>query len=420
MNDSDDTSSQELAEHFFRTEYGKIVSVVTRHLGVNNVETAEDIVQETLLKATDHWQQHGIPPNPEGWLYTTARNLTLNIIRRKKHRTDFENHTLNFGEESEVLEFSEETIKDEQLRMMFACCHPSISEDTQITLMLKILCGFSIAEIASAFFTASETINKRLVRGRKQLRQSNVSFDQSGEINELLEVVQKTIYLLFNEGYFPNQQNDLFRFDLCLEAIRLTTLLVSDDRIKKKTDSYSLLSLMYLNASRFEARTSVDGSIVEMSKQDRSKWNKGLIDRGIHYLDLATEGGDVSKYLILAAISAQHCLAPAFEKTNWVEILSLYDNLLVLEDSATTRLNRSVALARVEGNAIAIEELIYVSSKSDLGNQHLYHTTLAELYKEEKNRSKAEEHLNMALKLCTNDRDRKLIEKKLKQAVPIS
>ena len=420
MNDSNKKDSRELAEHFFRTEYGKIVSVITRYIGVNNVETAEDIVQEALLKAVDHWQQNGIPKNPEAWLYTTAKNMTLNILKRKKYQAKYQLEVSRDALKLEQLQFSNEQILDEQLKMMFACCHPSISENSQIALILKLLCGFSIPEIANAFFTTNHTVNKRLVRGRKQLRENKVSFEIPKKIDAHLAIVLKTIYLLFNEGYSPTQQNELIRIDFCLEAIRLAKLLVDNTSIKDKTDSYALLALMQFNASRFKARINIDKSIVEMEKQDRSKWDKELINSGTQYLNQAMKGNQISKYLILATISANHCIAKSFDQTNWAAILSLYDTLLELEDSPTIRMNRAVALSKVKGTKKAIAELKKIEQRSDIAEHPMYHVVLAEFFKEENELSKTIKHFKKAISLTKNERDLKLLEKKLIAVVPIS
>jgi len=420
MNTANKKQTKELTEHFFRTEYGKIVAVITKYIGVNNVETAEDIVQETLLKAVDYWEQNGIPPNPKAWLYTTAKNTTLNILKRKKLQTKYNLEEAKNSNILEQLDFSNERIKDEQLKMMLACCHPSISENSQIALILKILCGFSISEIASAFFSSTETINKRLVRGRKQLRKNNITLEIPKNLNEQLESIYKTIYLLFNEGYSPAQKNELIRIDLCLEAIRLTELLANSTHIKKKANCYALLALMYLNASRFEARINTNNSIIEMEQQDRTKWNQDLIQRGFHYLNLATKENTVSKTLILASISANYCIAPNFLATNWEEILSLYDKLIQLEDSPIIRLNRSVIVAKAKGNRVAIKELQELKNKSDIEKHPLFHATIAEFFKQENEIIKAIEHLKKAISFTKNERDLNLLEKKLTAIVPIS
>lgn len=415
MNSSDTHDSHQLTEHFFRNEYGKLVAVITRYVGTNHVETAEDIVQETLLKAVDHWQQHGVPNNPQAWLYTVAKNHALTTLKRKKYQTQYESRlkSQTTYPDLEDLDISEEIIKDEQLKMMFACCHSSISENSQITLILKILCGFSIAEIASAFFTTTETINKRLVRGRKQLRLANISFENTPETINSLDIVLKTIYLLFNEGYSPSQQNKVIRYDLCLEAIRLTEMLVENNRITQKTEAYALLALMYLNAARFEARIE-EGILVEMHQQNRQKWNVSLMNRGIQYLNQTTTSNTVSVYQILATISGHHCIAPNFEATNWSEILSLYDGLLMLQDTPLVRLNRSIPLAKVKGNRASIDELKTLEEVSDISNHYLFHATLAEFYIQEKESTSAKKHLQKAISLSINTRDKELLEKKYK------
>lgn len=423
MSESKKKYNHELIEHFFRNEYGKIVSFTTRYVGTDNVETAEDIVQEALLKAVDSWQINGIPENPSAWLYTTAKNLTLNILKRKQHQIKYITRTKNseiFFVEFENSQISEDIILDDQLKMMFVCCHPSISGNSQIALILKILCGFSISEIANIFFSTNETINKRLVRGRKQLRNNKVNFGIQKNINKNITIVLKTIYLLFTEGYNPSNKNELIRYDLCLEAIRLTEILIKSKLVKEKSDSYALLALMYLNTSRFKARTNSDKILIEMEKQDRTKWDQELINKGVHYLNLGLSENNISVYHILAAISANHCIAKSYEQTNWKEILSLYDKLLLIENSPIIKLNRCVALSKVKGNKTAIIALLNLESNSDIKNHYLFQSTLAEFYKLENNIDIAINHLNKAISLSTNNRDKDFFRKKINNLVPIS
>lgn len=411
-------NSNQLTDNFFRNEYGKIVSVVTKYLGLNSVEQAEDIVQEALLKATEHWRHNGVPENPQAWLYTTAKNLTYNLIKRNKIQQRYLAEHNEHDHELIEISFSKEIISDEQLKIMFTCCHPSISENSQIALILKILCGFSITEISKAFFTTNDTINKRLVRGRKQLREANLMLDVQNHTNDQVEIVLKTIYLLFNEGYNPTQKNELVRIDLCVEAIRLVNMLIDSNLIKDNSDCFALLALMQLNAARFEARIIGTNDVIEMELQDRGKWNHQLINQGVHHLNLATEHDQVSKYLILAAISANHCVAKKYQDTDWSEILSLYNTLLTIEDSPTIRLNRAVALSKIKGTEVAIEELFSLSKKSDIGNHYLFHATLASFYKQSNKQDKEIEHLKIAISLTENQRDIKVLEKKMNKTVP--
>lgn len=411
-----------LADHFFRTEYGKLVSVITRYLGTDQVETAEDIVQETLLKAVDYWQHHGIPKNPQAWLYTTARNLTLNLHRRSKHQQAFTRQTQATREELQPefpLPPSETGFADEQLTMMFVCCHPSLSADAQIALTLKILCGFSIAEIASAFFCPPDTINKRLVRGRKHLRTQQIRFELPPSIAERLPIVLQTIYLLFNEGYSPSRKNQVIRYDLCHEAIRLAEMLAPSPLIEAKGELHALLALMYLNAARFTARMNHSHTLIEMEQQDRSQWDQKLINTGIHSLNQAMAAQQVSPFLILATISAHHCIAPTYAATNWTDILALYDSYLLLADSPITRLNRSVAVAKVKGNPAAIEEVLALESASALAKNHRYFTTLGTFYQWNNELKKAASQFKKAISLAPTERDRELLSQKLAACVPV-
>lgn len=413
-------TNRELTEHFFRNEYGKIVAVITRYLGNENVQTAEDIVQEALLRATEHWEIKGVPENPKAWLYTTAKNITLTVLKRKQYHWDYIANLKSDRQLEETMTFSEELIEDSQLRMMFSCCHPSISENSQVALILKILSGFSIVEIASAFFSNEETINKRLVRGRKQLRQIDIDLRQKKVLDERLNTVLKTIYLLFNEGYFPANKNQVVRFDLCLEAIRLTKLLTGSKNITQKTDCYALLALMYFNTSRFKARQSETGKIIDLRQQDRSQWDQRLIQAGTHYLNQILQSESTTKYGLLATISAHHCIADSYKNTNWKQILSLYDQLLVIEDSPIVHLNRIVALAEVDGIKSALEKLKQLGNRSDISGYYLYYFTMAELYKNNQQWQNANTAYKKALQSTKNERDQELLEKKLQSLVLIS
>ncbi len=407
--------SRELTEHFFRNEYGKMCSVITNYLGLEKVQTAEDIVQETLYKALHHWTYNGLPANPTAWLYSTAKNLALNTIRRSGNLENIKlqiQQTNKYIEQKADLSFSDQSINDGQLKTMLACCQPDLSQDYQLALILKILCGFSIKEIASAFFSNTETISKRLVRGRQKLRQSKIDVENPSFLEENIDTILQAIYLLFNEGYKPSRQNKQIRFDLCLEAIRLCRLLIANNQIENKTNVYALLALMFLNASRFEARMNAGDMIVELSQQNRRLWSEPLRSEGLQYLDWAVKGKTISKYLIMATISANHCVANSFKATNWKEILGLYDTLLKLEDSAMVRLNRSVAIANVQGPPKAIEELEALRGNAGMNTNYLFHATLATFYREEKKQVEAKSHYTKAIELAYTELDKNFLRKK--------
>lgn len=416
------TNQDDLAAHLFRIEYGKIVSVLVKFLGINHIKIAEDATQEAFFKAVKYWQHKGIPPNPKAWLYVTAKNECLNALKKINRQKDYINEfrTSDVGHlEWDDLDFSEEVIADEQLKMMLLCCHTSISANAQLALILKILCGFSISEIANAFFTSKETINKRLVRARKKLRTHYVSLTEPTHIEQEIPIILQAIYLLFNEGYSPSEKDILIRKELCFEAIRLAEMIQNNSKIKNKDDCYALLSLMYLNASRFDARLNDLKETIEMKNQDRKQWNTALINKGIFYLNKGMQSSTVSIYHILAAISANHCMATNFEQTNWEEILSLYDALLNITDMPFIRLNRSVALSRVKGNLAAIDELHHLKSQSDMAEHHLFHSTIAEFYLEEKEVQQAAKHLQKAIAIAKNKRDINFLKKKLSKIVPV-
>ncbi len=422
MKISNERNNDKLTEHLFRHEYGKIVSVIIKFLGADNMKLAEDIAQETFYRAVKHWQLNGTPPNPQAWLYVTAKNECLNTlkkIKRQRNYIDEGKQTEPVRRELNDLVFSEDIISDDQLKMMLVCCHPSISKDAQLGLILKILCGFSISEIANAFFTSTETINKRLVRARKKLRENKVTFSLHDGIENEIPTIIQAIYLLFNEGYSPSEKNMLIRKELCFEAIRLAEIINDNSKIEDKESCHALLSLMYLNAARFDARLNESNVAIEMKDQDRSRWNKQLIDKGIFYLNKGLDSKSITIYHILAAISANHCIAADYEQTNWEEILSLYDVLLNIKDTPLIRLNRSVALSKAKGSAVAIEELNQLQSKTDIAKHHLFHSTLAEFYFQDGDLDTAVVHLKNAISLAKNKRDVNLLEKKLERLVPV-
>ena len=408
MTDHPKEKSEVLVEHFFREEYGKMVAVISKYVAL---ETAEDIIQDTLLTAVEYWQRKGIPPNPQAWLYTTAKHKALNWIRKNKFEREYQKQLP--AQELDTLEITDELIADEQLRVMVACCHPSISPDTQVTLILKILCGFSIPEIASAFCTNRETINKRLVRGREKLKTNGVNLENAHAIDQV--VLLKTVYLLFNEGYFPSLKNQVVRKDFCLEAIRLTEIIISTEKVAHKDDAHALLALMCLNCARFDARTQEGDAMIEMERQDRTLWNQKLLSKGLYHLNEAQKNDTLSKYLILASISAHHSVAQDYEHTNWVEILALYDVLLTIENSAIVQLNRLVAFSKVKGVESAIPEVLKLEG---LVSNYLYYSTLATFYRDLMDDAKAIANYEKAIALADNPRDKNFLIKKLSAIVP--
>src|SRR5580700_10057121 len=338
-----------LAEHFFRHESGKLVSILTGIFGIERLQLAEDVVQESLVRALQTWPYYGIPDNPAAWLTQTAKHLALDLIRREKVFRDKQPEIITFidqwssdpgGEDSPVFDTE---IKDGRLRLMFACCHPQIPPEAQTALALKTLCGFSTTEIAIAFLTTDAAIAKRLTRARQRIRELQIPFEipSGSELSGRLDGVLQTLYLLFNEGYKASSGENLVREDLCFEAIRLATLLAEHPSADQPR-THALLALMLLDAARLPARVDAEGNILRLKEQERSKWSRPMIDSGITHLGLAAAGEELSEYHIQAGIAACHCLAEDYQSTDWSRILSLYDQWMRMNDSPVVALNRAV------------------------------------------------------------------------------
>lgn len=414
-----------LIDHLFRHEYGKLVAVLTHLFGIENLDLAEDVVQDSLVEAIKDWPYKGVPDNPSAWLYRVAKNKALNILNREKYKRKYTLNTArlpdSYKTDGHPIDdiFSEHEIEDDVLKMIFTSCHPLLTKDSQVALTLKTLCGFSIVEIARAFFTTEETIKKRLVRARRKIREARLQFEipDKREMQKRLDAVLETIYLVFNEGYSASTGDEIIRFELCEEAIRLAELLASSAIIHDKSAIYALLALMILNASRFTARTDNDGNILTLAEQDRSLWNKDLMQRGFSYLHGSTSGTKVSSYHILATISAYHCLAPGFASTDWKGILHMYDQLMILDSSSLVKLNRSIAISKVYGPAKAIEELKAVTADPAFTCYHLLYSTEAEFYSELGCYEKAAESYTRAIKYSPLKAEKRLLQKKLRHCL---
>jgi len=415
---TDQKEVNHLVDHIFRHEYGRLVSVLTRLFGTENLGLAEDVVQDSLVEAIKNWTYTGIPDNPNGWLYQVAKNKALNILKKEQFKKRQSPDITIFFQSEEVsspaLEhhFSEKEIRDDQLRMIFTCCHPSVSTDSQIALALKTLCGFSISEIARAFLTSEENINKRIVRARKKIRRDKIPFDipTGGELEPRLKAVLETIYLLFNEGYKASHGGQLIRNELTEEAIRLAEMVVSHPSITNKKNTYALLALMQLNASRFKARQDNSGGIITLEYQDRNLWDRNLMTKGFLNLQKSEPHQNVSKYHILAVISAYHCAAPTYQDTNWQGILHEYDRMLQIDHSSVVLLNRTIALGKVEGPEKAIRALEEIDT---LEQYYLYHSVKAEFQIEIKRFGDAINTLHKAYQLASLDNERELIQERI-------
>ncbi len=397
--------------NLFRTEYRKIVSVLCKRFGFGQIEIAEDIASDTFLVAAQTWSMQGIPQNPIAWLYNVAKNKAKNYLQRDKtfeKKIAPELKTNERGETEIEIDLSPQNINDSQLQMMFTICHPAISPEAQIGLSLRILCGFGITEIADAFLTNKETINKRLFRAKEKLRDEKISIEipAPSEIDKRLETVLTTIYLLFNEGYYSVSQNQTIRKDLCFEAMRLCYMLV-ENKYTNKPQVNALLSLMCFHASRFDARINKNGETVLYEDQDTNLWNSDLVSKGGYFLNCAASGDKLSKYHLEAAIAYWNTQKTDTQE-KWEAVLQLHNRLLQIEYSPIAALNRTYALSKANGKREAIKE----AEKLNLADNHFYFTLLGELYTNIDN-YKAKQHFQRALSLAKTEADKQTIQKKI-------
>lgn len=402
---------QALLPHLFRTEYRNIVSVLSYLFGIQHIEIAEDLVSDTFLSATELWSVQGVPDNPRAWLYAVAKNKTKNYLKRnslfeKKLSSEIK-YNADKTEEIEI-DLSVKNIADSQLAMIFTICNPCNPSESQIALALNLLCGFGSQEIADAFLTNKEVVYKRINRAKEKLKEANIKIEQPTlkEINDRLETVLKTLYLLFSEGYYSTSQNTTLRKDLCSEAMRLTILLIENADTSTPAVN-ALFALMCFHSSRFDARINEHGEAVLYQDQDDALWNRELIETGTLYLNRASTGSVITRYHLEAGIAYWHtCKVDTNEK--WESILDLYNNLLILEYSPIAALNRTFALSKVKGKEEAIRE----AQKLNLTANPFYHSLLGNLYSDMDN-EKAIQYFKTALGLTNAEGDQAILVKSI-------
>lgn len=405
-------TEKELVPHLFKSEYSKLVSVIARSFGLENLQIAEDIVSDTFLAAADSWPYKGIPSNPTAWLYRVAANRAKNQIKRDNNFSHKVLPFLTSAAEPEDLSFEvpEKVITDSQLQMLFAICHPAISVKAQICLALRILCGLGVEEIAQAFLTNKEVINKQLHRAKQRLRIKKIALEMPSrsEIPKRLDTVLRTLYLLFSEGYYSESHDSIVRKELCFEAMNLAYLLTCHH----ETDTHatnSLLALMCFHSSRLDARVSDTGEMVLYPDQDETLWDRELVEKGFHYLQKASVGVPSSRYYLEASIAYWHTVKEN-KPEKWESILRLYDALVTFDSSPKTALNRAFAILKVHGPKAALAE----AEKLNLVNDHFYYLFMAELYSAE-DKQQTLEYLRKAYSCCQTKAEKDLISGKIHQ-----
>ena len=409
-----------LAEHLFRHEAGKLVSVLTGIFGIDRLQMAEDVVQEALVRALQTWPYDGIPDNPPAWLMQTAKRLALDLIRREKvflHKqpeivASVEQRLADAGPGNAPM-FDDE-IKDGRLRLIFACCHPLIPQEAQTALALKTLCGFSPREIASAFLTTEAAIAKRLTRARQSIQQQGIPFEipTGAELSTRLDGVLQILYLLFNEGYKASTGESLVRGELCREAIRLAAAL-SEHPASSQPRTLALLSLMLLNTARLSGRMDPEGNILRLQEQDRSTWDRALIGLGLGHLARAAAGEAFSEYHFQAGIAACHCIAPDYQSTDWVAILAHYDQWMKISESPVVALNRAIAVANVDGPAAGIRAVEAIPNRRQLDTYYLTYAVLGEFETQLQRFASAADHFRKALSLTELKSEKSFLSKRL-------
>lgn len=409
----------QLTDHLFRHEAGKLVSILTGIFGMERLQLAEDVVQESLIRALQTWPYYGIPDNPTAWLMQTAKRLALDIVRREKSFSDKQTAIIatmeSWSSSYEELEpaFDDE-IKDRRLRLIFACCHPQLPQEAQTALALKTLCGFSPAEIAKAFLSTEAAIAKRLTRARQRIQELKIPFaiPTGPELTERLEGVRQVVYLLFNEGYKASSGEALLKEDLCIEAIRLATHLTEHPATDQPV-THALLALMWLNAARFKARVDHEGNLLRLSEQDRTTWDGKMIAYGIRHLMQAAAGDELSEYHLQAGIAACHCTAGDSASTDWETILDHYNRWVAINPSPVIALNRTIAVAHVHGPEAALAAVKAIPHIELLDAYYLYHAVLGDFETRRQRNSQAASHFRRALELTEVDSERSFLQKRL-------
>jgi RNA polymerase sigma-70 factor (ECF subfamily) len=395
-------TAPELPEHWFRREFGRLVSILSRRFGVHRIELCEDAAQTALLQATQSWSSQ-LPDDPGAWLYRVAHNYVLDEFRRSKRDERYL---------AEVeLDSNEQEIQDDVLRLLFVCADPAIVPESQLVLALKTLCGFSIGEIALRLFQSEDAINKRLQRARARLREQA---ELQSIHEERVQSVLHMLYLLFNEGYSSAQPDRVIRRELCDEALRLT-LMLKEHPAGALPETDALVALMCFHAARFDARVDGTGGLLLLEEQDRTRWDGELIRRGIEHLTRSARGETLSRYHAEAGLSAEHCLAPSFAETNWEQIVRLYDVLERVAPSPLNVLNRAIAIAEWQGPDAGLASLEALQPPSWLLGYYLWDATLGELHRRRGDVERAVAHTERAIAAAPTNPEKALLERRLRK-----
>lgn len=414
---------RDLDEHLFRREAARMVAALTRIFGVHNLALAEDVAQDALCRALEVWKTRGIPEQPSAWLMATAKNRALDLLRRERTARTFApelSRALDAEQELAPLfeeAFSAPTIRDEQLRMMFSCCHPRLPPTAQLALVLNVLCGFGAPEIAGALLSGTAAIEKRISRGKKTLAGAQLFDLADREFEARLDTVLRALYLLFNEGYHGSSGRATVRAELCDEALRLL-LLLREYPPANTPKANALAALMCLHRARLPARLDLAGELSALAEQDRSRWDHELLAEGLRLFESSATGSELSQYHVEAAIAAAHASAERLADTNWSLIVALYDRLMRIAPSPVVALNRAIAIGERDGAEQGLHALRAIADRQRLANYPFFAAALGELELRRGDRHAAQRHLRTALLLARSEGERRFLEKRLARALP--
>jgi RNA polymerase sigma factor (sigma-70 family) len=414
-------NSDSLVDHFFRREYGRIVSILTRSFGIQSLDLVEDAIQTAMARAIVAWRT-GVPDNPSAWLYQTAKNCAIDAIRRSRFERVNQNGGLAFDDgpiaaiasTKEPLEAVDETIADESLRLLFLCCCPDVPLESRIAFALKLVSGFGTTEIASALLISSSNVEKRIARAKERMRTlgRELADVDSAMFRDRIQSVQATLYLMFSEGYASSWGPTSLRLDLCTEAIRLTRILI--DQCPDETEATcALLAIMLFHSARFDARFDTLGSIVLLEDQDRDRWNWALIREGMDWMRRSAAGQHMSRYHIEAAIAWEHCRASDFASIEWNQVYLYYNTLRLRYPGPMVDLNRAIALGYHIGHIHAIEELGKISGSDRSKLRPWWDCAMANAYRHLGKLDVALGHFQDAMQLATNPQQRELLSRQI-------
>lgn len=408
--------TEQLIDHLFRHQSGKMVAVLSHIAGLQQIQLVEDIVQDTFMTALQHWKIKGVPDEPVAWLMQVAKNKAVDLLRRLNYHSRYVQSQVAFNPSDEVaVFFHEQEMSDSELRMIFACCHPGFSKEDQVALTLKLVFSFSVTEIARALVVSDAAMQKRLVRAKTLLTAGNIQLEipTGKHMQERLSMVRSVLYVLFNEGYLSHKKEEVIRHDLCMEAIRCAKIITEHTATKDPVND-ALLALFCLHAARFDSRVTDSNELILLEEQDRSLWDRDLIQVGYSYLNRASESPVISQYHIEAAIAAEHTTAQNFASTNWKRILSLYNLLADVSAAPAVLLNRAIVLSQMGETEKGIAQVLSIGAIEQLiKTDHQYASVLGYLYMKLSDHVKALSYLQQAKAITSSTAEQKLLQARI-------